>query len=103
MIEQFRHRRFSASSPLANALVLVVGALVIGVSIVLGVVAFVALALAALIMGTVIAARVWWLNRKLGRAHNRQARQGQRHAAGGDVIEGEFRVVARDTESDPDS
>ena len=66
MTQQFRHRQFSAGNPLANALVVVVGAVVIGVSFVLGIVAFVALASAVLVLGAIIGVRVWWLNRKLG-------------------------------------
>ena len=44
MTQHFKHRQFPAGNPLANALVVVIGAIVIAVSLVLGVVAFVALA-----------------------------------------------------------
>jgi hypothetical protein len=57
MIQQFRHRQFPANNPLANALVIIVGVLVIAVSLVLGVVAFIALLAAAIVMAGVIGAR----------------------------------------------
>ncbi len=101
MTQQFRHRQFPAGNPLANALVVVVGAVVIGVSFVLGVVAFVALASAVLVMGAIIGVRVWWLNRKLGARQNNPMNQKGNSATGNEIIEGEFRVIGSD--KDPDS
>jgi len=99
--QQFRHRQFPAGNPLANALVVVVGAVVIGVLFVLGVVAFVALATAVLVMGAIIGVRVWWLNRKLGVQQKDPMTQNGRSATGNEIIEGEFRVIGSD--KDPDS
>ncbi|MCH9692982.1 MAG: hypothetical protein K0U72_00570 [Gammaproteobacteria bacterium] len=83
---------FPAGNPIANIFVIIVGALAIGASIVLGFFAFVVLGSIVLIMASIIGIRVWWLNRKLARqAPNRPA--GGKPAAGG-VIEGEFKVVA---------
>ncbi len=101
MTQQFRHRQFPAGNPLANALVVVVGAVVIGVSFVLGLVAFVALATAVLVMGAIIGVRVWWLNRKLGAQQKGPMTQNGRSATGNEIIEGEFRVIGSD--KDPDS
>jgi hypothetical protein len=83
-----------AGNPIANALVIIVGALAIGVSLVLGFVAFVVLASIVLVLGAIVSLRVWWLNRKLGKAARRSARTAQRGRSG--VIEGEYHVVKRD-------
>ncbi len=101
MTQQFRHRQFPAGNPLANALVVIIGAVVIGVLFVLGVVAFVALATAVLVMGAIIGVRVWWLNRKLGAQQKDPMTQNGRSATGNEIIEGEFRVIGSD--KDPDS
>lgn len=100
MIQQFRHRQFSASNPLANALVIIVGVVVIALSLVVGVVAFVALLAAAIVMAAVIWIRVWWLNRKLGGGQKIHVNQARKTATGAEVIEGEFRVVSHDRERD---
>lgn len=71
--------------------VIIVGALAIGVSIVLGFVAFVVLGSIVAVLAAVVGLRLWWFNRKLrGRAGTGQA--GERSAPGG-VIEGEFQVI----------
>ncbi len=101
MTQQFRQRQFPAGSPLANALVVVVGAVVIGVSFVLGVVAFVALATVVLVMAAIIGMRVWWLNRKLGARQKNPMNHKGKSATGNEIIEGEFRVIGPD--KDPDS
>jgi protein-S-isoprenylcysteine O-methyltransferase Ste14 len=88
------NRGIPAGNPIANALVVVVGALVIGASIVLGFVALLVLASIVLMLGAVIALRVWWINRKLGRSASKDAKSGQ--SGHGGVIEGEYRVVKRD-------
>lgn len=100
MIQQFRHRQFPAGNPLANALVIIVGVLVIAVSLLLGVVAFVALLAAAIVMGVVIGVRVWWLNRKSGGGRKIHVNHSRESAATGEIIEGEFHVIARDKERD---
>ncbi len=87
------NRGFPAGNPLANALVIVVGALAIGASIVLGFLAFVVLASIILVMAAVVGIRVWWLNRKLRKAGvSAQSRPGEQ----GGVIEGEYHVIVED-------
>jgi len=98
--QQFKHRQFPAGNPLANALVVVVGAVVIAVSFVLGIVAFVALASAVLVMAAIIGVRVWWLNRKLGARQKTHVNQKRKSATGAEIIEGEFRVVGPDKDRD---
>jgi uncharacterized membrane protein YphA (DoxX/SURF4 family) len=98
--QQFKHRQFPAGNPLANALVVVVGAIVIALSFVLGVVAFVALAGAVLVMAAIIGVRVWWLNRKFGAHQKNHVNQKGNSATGAEIIEGEFRVVGPDKDRD---
>ena len=95
MVRQSTRSSFPVGNPLANLLVVIVGALTIAVSVVLGFFAFVTLGAFVLIMAGVIGLRVWWLKRKL----RRNGPTGQGPAARGQpggVIEGEYRVVTRD-------
>lgn len=80
-------------SPLANVLVVIVGAIIIGVSLILGFFAFLALSVAVLIAAAVMTVRAWWLGRKAPR--NAEPSQ----AVDGDLIEGEFHVVKEDKNS----
>lgn len=101
MNQQFRHRQFPAGNPLANALVVIVGGLAIGVAVVLGFVAFMALASILLVFGAIVGIRVWWMNRRL-RRQQRGAGKGSTDSPNEvSVIEGEYRVVTgrKDTES----
>ena len=59
---------FSAGNPIANVLVIIAGALVIGASIVLGFFAFLAISAIVLVAAAVIGLRAWWFNRRLRRA-----------------------------------
>ncbi|MDA0705411.1 MAG: hypothetical protein O2907_10240 [Proteobacteria bacterium] len=68
------------SNPLVNLLLVIVAAIVIGVSVVLGFFAFLALSAMALVAAAVIGVRRWWL---------------QRSSSKGDFIEGEFHVVKK--------
>ena len=89
-------RGFPAGNPIANAIVVIVGALAIGASIVLGFVAFVVLSSIVLIFAAIIGIRLWWFNRKLARsgASAADGQQGPGKPAG--VIEGEYRVVVEE-------
>jgi predicted lipid-binding transport protein (Tim44 family) len=82
-----------AGNPIANVLVIIAGALIVGASIVLGFFAFLALSAIVLISAAVIGVRVWWLNRKLASGQE-QPHEGRPTASG--VIEGEYRVVKKD-------
>lgn len=81
------------SNPLANALIVIVGAIVIGITLVLGFFAFLALSAAVLVAGAVIAIRSWWLGRNAPPAANPTP------SSDGDLIEGEFHVVKKDKNS----
>ena len=101
MKQTYTYRGLPGGNPLANALVVLVGALVIAASIVLGFFAFVVLGGLFVILGAVIGLRVWWFNRKL--RQQATGADGAATRAPGGVIEGEYEVVepphsrARDT------
>ena len=90
----FNERGIPAGNPIANALVVLVGAIVIAASIVLGFVAFVVLGSIVLVLGAIVGLRVWWFNRKLRRSGQGPAAKPEQ--APGGVIEGEYHVVKRD-------
>ena len=91
------NRGIPAGNPIANALVVIVGALAIGVSIVLGFFAFVVLGSVILVLGAIIGLRVWWFNRKLRKQPGVQPPPEQQ--AKGGVIECEYHVVKSDKNS----
>ncbi len=93
------NRGFPAGNPIANALVVLVGALAVGASIVLGFFAFLALSALILVFAAIIGIRVWWFKRKLRKAAREGEATGTERASAPDVIEGEFRVVHRRTDS----
>ena len=66
-----------------RALAIIVGAGVLVAMFALGLMFFAVFAGIALVSGLVLAARLWWLNRKLGKQDN-----------AGAPLEGEYRVVS---------
>ena len=84
-------RGLPAGNPIANTLVVIVGALAIGASIVLGFFAFVVLGSILLVLGAIIGLRVWWFNRRLNREMQRAGTSNDTNTSG--VIEGEYTVV----------
>jgi protein-S-isoprenylcysteine O-methyltransferase Ste14 len=88
------NRGFPAGNPIANVFVIIVGALVISASVVLGFFAFVIVGSIVLIMASIIGLRVWWFKRKM-RGQAPRGSEG-RNASTGGVIEGEYQVVADD-------
>ena len=102
MNASFRNRQLPYSNPLANALVIIVGVLTIGVLFVVGLMAFVVLAAVVAVLVAVIGIRVWWLRRKLGgKMAAPQARQSESIT----VIEGEYEVIPgqKDRQNPPQS
>jgi uncharacterized membrane protein YdfJ with MMPL/SSD domain len=84
-----------AGNPIANALVIIAGALAIGVSIVLGFFAFVALSAIVLVTAAIIGVRVWWFKRSLQRGASTESASTERPSVHG-VIEGEYHEVRKD-------
>jgi hypothetical protein len=86
---------------LANLVVLIVGAVTIALSVIVGFVAFLALAGLVLILATVFGIRAWWLRRKLNMHRDSQRSREPSGAGPKAVIEGEFRVVGKEDRQDP--
>ena len=84
-----------AGNPIANVLVIIAGALAIGLSIVLGFFAFVALSAIVLVAAAIIGVRVWWFKRKLQAGSPSDSASTERPTVHG-VIEGEYHEVNKD-------
>lgn len=87
------NRGFPAGNPIANALVIIVGTLVIAASIVVGFFAFVVVGTALIVLAAIVGIRLWWLGRKYGDQVGRQPPGSGGRGAGSQTIEGEYRVV----------
>ena len=106
MNANFRNGQLPGNSPLANVLVVVFGVIAIAVSLVIGVVAFISLAAAVLVLGAIIGIRIWWLGMKSQKGTAPpQARNRGDHAVGNTVIEGEYQVIPgkKDQQNRPES
>jgi membrane protein implicated in regulation of membrane protease activity len=99
-----RFGNVSGGNPLANALMLVVGALAVGAAIVLGFFAFIVLSGIVLVLAAIVGIRLWWFSRKLKREARRPSAgpsaTDEEQASSGRVIEGEYTVVSTRTRSD---
>ena len=84
---------FPAGNPIANFIVVIAGLLAIGISIVLGFFAIVALGSIILVAAALIGVRAWWFNYKLRRQSPADRPSQPRQPATSGVIEGEYRVV----------
>ncbi len=96
MNTQPNNRQLPGNSPFANVLVVVLGAIAIAISFVIGIVAFVALAAAVLILGAIIWIRIWWLGlktRQYGGNRPQANPPGGSQSHGHSIIEGEFHVI----------
>lgn len=85
-------RGISASNPIANLFVIVVGALAIGASIIVGFFAFIIVGSIVLVMASAISLRVWWLRRNMSGRQPSASKTDDKKS--GDVLEGEYEVVA---------
>lgn len=96
-----RKIHFSGGNPLANALVIVVGSLMIALSLVLGFFAFLAIGSLVLVLAAVIGVRVWWLQRKLRKEAGNPSTDRDGRPQSVEIIEGEYRIVSRDEDDRP--
>ena len=92
------NRGFPAGNPIANIFVIIVGALAISASIIVGFFAFVIIGSIVLIMAAIIGLRVWWFKRQLRGRTRPGANKSSTKTSG--VIEGEYQVVADDREDE---
>ena len=94
------NRGLPAGNPIANVFVIIVGAVIIAVSVVLGFVAFVVLGSIVLMLASIVGIRLWWFNRKLARRSPGTPEGGGAGKSG--IIEGEFKVLdeSRDDSAD---
>ena len=89
-------RGFPAGNPIANALVIIVGALVIGASIVLGFFAFLILVTVLLVFAAIVGIRLWWFNRKLQKSGREPSAGAGKRPGSGTYIEGEYHVIVKE-------
>ncbi len=89
-------RGFPAGNPIANALVILVGALAIAASIVVGFFAFVILASLLIIFSAIVGIRLWWFRRKMRKdwEASGEGREGEPKVRR--IIEGEYHVVVEE-------
>ena len=103
MNTDFRHRRLPGNSPLANVLVVVLGVVAIAISLVVGMVAFVAVAAAVIVLGAVVWIRAWWLGVRPGSgtaSRPRNGRAGSSTSNERSVIEGSYHVIPGEKDDD---
>lgn len=100
MYQTYRNKQSPIGNPIANVLVVIVGAIAITASVILGVLAFFAIGSIILIMAGIIGIRLWWANRKLLRQSGDPQNRRNAGTADAQVIEGEYQVVTRETERD---
>ncbi len=92
-------RGFPAGNPIANALVIIVGALAIAASIVVGFFAFVILASLLIVFSAIVGIRLWWFRRKMRKAWEESGENGQGGPKVTRVIEGEYHVVVEERDT----
>ena len=94
-------RGLPAGGPIANALVVIVGSLVIAASIFVGFFAFLILGSLLMVLAAVVSIRLWWLRRKLakGPVPGPSTRAGSPGTP--QTIEGEYHVVIEEKERRP--
>ena len=92
-------RGFPAGNPIANALVIIVGALAIAASIVVGFFAFVILASLLIVFSAIVGIRLWWFRRKMRKAWEESGEGGDGEPRVRRIIEGEYHVVVEERDT----
>ena len=90
-----------AGGPIASALVIIVGSLVIAASIVVGFFAFLFLGSLLLVLATIVTIRLWWIRRRTAKGPLPGASTGPAADRTPRTIEGEYRVVIDEKDRDP--
>ena len=106
MNANFRNNQLPGNSPFANVLVVVFGVIAIAVSFVIGIVAFVALAAAVIVLGSIIGIRIWWLgvkSRPNADGTPQKTTMDGAQSRSNAVIEGEYQVIPGKKDSDNSS
>ena len=88
---------------MVNILVVIVGALMVGVSVVLGVFAILTLGGLVVILAAVIGVRVWWLQRKMRKQFASGAGEQSSKTGGVEIIEGEYHEISTRKRGGPES
>ena len=92
MNRRLRTTGIPTGNPLVNALMVIVGVLALGAMLVLGVVAFLAVASIVIVLAGIVGIRVWWHRRKLKHGSGTGSDGGR--SADVRVIEGEYRSLS---------
>ena len=103
MNKQFQNKQFPAGNPLANLLVVIAGALIVGVSVVLGVFAIITLGGLVLILAAVIGVRVWWMKRKMRKQFASGVSEQSSKPGSVEIIEGEYHEISTRNRGGPES
>jgi hypothetical protein len=91
--QQFKYRQFPAGNPLASALVVVVGIIVISLMLALGFVVFIGIAGFMLVMAVVISVRAWWLKKRFGASKDAEQVKTSSRRETHRIIEGEYQEI----------
>jgi len=94
-------RGLPAGGPIANALVVIVGSLVIAASIFVGFFAFLILGSLLLVLAAVVSIRLWWIRRRMARGPASRPSTGAGADGARQTIEGEYHVVIEDKDRRP--
>lgn len=95
----YTNRGLPAGNPIANALVIIAGTLVIAASLVIGFFAFVVFGSAMLILASIVGIRMWWLRRRMAKAARRNSGDGSDSVT--TMIEGEYTVIVNEEREPP--
>ena len=95
----YSNRGFPAGNPIANALVIIAGTIVIATSLVIGFFAFVVFGSAMLILASIVGIRMWWLRRKVAKSVRGASRDSNEAPAS--MIEGEYTVIVSEDREPP--
>ena len=92
------NKGFPAGNPIANALVVIVGALTIAASLVVGFLAVLILGAVLLVFAAIVGIRLWWFRRKMTSAPQHVRPGSSKTGNTKQTIEGEYHVVIEERE-----